>query len=149
MKSAGAKKTKSNNVDDKPSEFKDAFWIYAHRKQGSYPHRTDQSGKWLLFVSIERIDAVWEKIKLATEQGLLGDRSKVSTALKKPNFKDTGKRVICVYTYDSDDADDVRRIREELRKLGFVGKLSYKTDKDSWAGKYRSTGHTNLSKYYE
>lgn len=149
MKAKENRKPVKNDSDAKPSQFEGAFWIYARRQEGSYPHRTENSGKWLVFVPIEKIDAVWEAIKLATEQGLMGNTSKVSTAPQKPNFKETGRRVICVYTYDSDDAEDVRRIREELRKLGFVSKLSYKTDQDSWAGKYRSTGHTNISKYYE
>ncbi len=149
MKAKVDPKSDKNSSDAKPSEFKDAFWIYARRQRGTYPHRTEKSGKWLLFVPTESIDAVWEKIRRATEQGRLGNASKVSTALPKPNFKDTGKRVICVYTCDSDDADDVRQIRAELRKLGFTNKISYKTDEDSWSGKYQVTGHRNISKYYE
>ncbi len=58
-------------------------------------------------------------------------------------------RVICVYTYDYADEADVRRVREELRALGFIDKLSYKADEDTLAGKYAQLGDRNISKYRE
>lgn len=75
------RKPAKNDPDAKPSQFEGAYWIYACRQEGTYPHRAENSGKWLVFVPIEKIDSVWETIKLATEQGLLGNSSKVSTAL--------------------------------------------------------------------
>jgi len=44
---------------------------------------------------------------------------------------------------------DVKRIREELRKLGVRNKIPYKSDEDTLRGGYRVTGHTRISKYYE
>ena len=58
-----------------------------------------------------------------------------------------GKGLICVYTSDWRDQEDVMRVREALRQLGFTNKLYYKTDDDTYAGVYRFTGHTNISKY--
>jgi hypothetical protein len=44
--------------------------------------------------------------------------------------------VIVVYTADWQDHDDVRRVLRELRRLGFGGRLSYKTDAATIAGRY-------------
>jgi hypothetical protein len=134
--------------DAKPSEVRDVYWIFAFRKKGKYPEPTSRSGKWLIYVNPENVDEVWSKIKGAVEEGRLGDSAKVSTA--KPSSLATGRqRVICVYTYDWADEKDVKRIREELRKLGVTGKIPYKADQDTLKGKYRKTGYTKISKYYE
>lgn len=135
--------------DAKPSEVMDIYWIYAERKKGGYSRSTLQSGKWLVFVDAGDVDEVWAKIKRATEEGRLGDRSKVAAAKPNPNAPDPNERVICVYTHDWTDEEDVRRIREELRGLGITGKIPYKTDEDTLRGRYRVRGHTRISKYYE
>ena len=135
--------------DAKPSEVTEVYWIYASRKKGEYPNSTPRSGKWLIFSDIKVVDEVWAKIKKATEEGKLGDRAKVSTAKPNPLATDPNKKVICVYTYDWTDEVDVRRIREELRKLGVTDKIPYKSDEDTLSGKYRITGYTRISKYYE
>lgn len=132
----------------KPSEVTDVYWIYAERRKGKYPKPTPRSGKWLIFVDPEDVDEVWAKIKRAVEEGRLGDSAKVSTG--KPNPHATSRqRVICVYTYDWTDEKDVKRIREELRKLGITSKIPYKADQDTIEGKYRKMGHSKISKYYE
>jgi hypothetical protein len=135
--------------DAKPSEVTDVPWIYAIRKKGKYPKPTRRSGKWLIFVDPKNVDEVWAKIKKATEEGKLGDRAKVATAMPHPLVWDTKTKVICVYTYDWKDERDVRRIREELRKLGITNKIPYKADEDTLSGKYKITGHRRISKYYE
>jgi hypothetical protein len=127
----------------------DAYWIFAERKTGSYPEANDRSGKWLVFVPLEKIAVVWERIKKATEEGKLGDSAKVATARPNLNAADPTKKVICVYSYDWKDREDVMRIRAELRVLGIVWKIPYKADADTDAGKYRVAGHTRISKYYE
>ena len=133
----------------KPSEVTDFPWIYARRKTGSYPPATPQSGKWLIFVPFAQVDGVWATIKTATEEGKLGEGAKVATAKPNPRAKDASAKVICVYTYDWTDEDDVRRIRQELRALGITQKIPYKADQDTFDGKYQVTGHTRISKYYE
>ena len=133
----------------KPSEVSDVYWIYANRKEGKYPKATERSGKWLVFVNNKDVDEVWAKIKKATEEGKLGDSAKVATAKPNPNATNQDTKVICVYTYDWADEKDIRRVREELRKLGITNKMPYKSDKDTLSGKYRITGHTKISKYYE
>jgi hypothetical protein len=127
----------------------DVPWIYAIRKKGEYPKPTPRSGKWLIFVKPENVDEVWAKIKKAVEEGKLGDVAKVRTAMPSPLAEDSDTKVICVYTYDWTDEKDVKRIREELRKLGITNKIPYKTDENTLSGKYRITGHRKISKYYE
>ncbi len=131
----------------KPSEETVLPYVYAQRLQREYPEHTINCGKWLVFVRLSEVDEVWERIKTATEEGKLGSSAKAATAA--PNRFDPNRKVICVYTYDWTDEQDVRRIRQELRKLGITWKVAYKADYDTLQGRYRQTGHRNISKYYE
>jgi len=138
---------------EKPSISTEGYWKMAicKRQRGHYPTAKPKSGKWLIFVDRKNVDEVWAKVKTATEENKLGRLSKVSTAKSKP--ADLGyekdRHVICVYTDDWTDEKDVKRVREELRKLGITDKIPYKADEDTWSGKYRARGHTRISKYYE
>lgn len=126
-----------------PSLAERVYWIYAEStKKAKKP--TKDSGKWLIFCPTDQIDAAWNQVKDATERGMLGGKSKVST-LKGFRGKDF---VICCYTYNWKDEEDVMRVREALRELGFEKPLPYKTDADTMAGKYEATGHKNIAKYY-
>lgn len=132
-----------------PSEATDeGYWLFASRKKGEYPERGLKGGKWLLFANVNDIDELWAKIKKATEEGKLGAEAKVSTPKPKPADigHKKGEHVICVYTYDYTDEKDVKRIREELRKLGITNKIPYKSDDD---GRYAARGDKRISKYYE
>ncbi len=131
-----------------PSQVTDEYWIFAERKQGTYPLHSKNGGKWLIFVPTGRIDNVWSKIKLATEAGRLGKISKVATAKDNPNATNSSTKVICVYTHDWTDEEDVMRIRQELRHLGITRKIPYKADEDTDSGKYANQGTKNISKYY-
>lgn len=122
--------------ESNPSEVTDVYWIYAERKKGKYPKSTPRSGKWLVFEDMQDIDEVWAKIKNATEEGKLGNSAKVATARPNPRATDPNKKVICIYTYDWTVEKDVRQIRDELRKLGIIKKIPYKTDEDTLSGKY-------------
>ncbi|MFZ2975411.1 MAG: putative phosphothreonine lyase domain-containing protein [Candidatus Moraniibacteriota bacterium] len=127
-----------------------AYWIYAENKSNKYPEHTRYGGKWLLFVSAYNVNRIWMKIKKATEEGNLGGISKVATAKVNPEFPNSKVRIICVYTYDWRDENDVKRIREELRKISITRKISYKTDEDTNRGVYGATSNNKkISKYYE
>lgn len=102
----------------------DADWLFAYRKQDDYPQQAE--GKWLLHATRERIDNLWQLIALATEEGYLGSFSKVSTA-SLPDTAKTGIHVICIYTYDSDDREDIMRVRAALREMNILHLLSYQT----------------------
>jgi len=132
----------------KPSMTKDIYWIYSSNNLDNYPDTTERSGKWLIFEHISTIDDLWIKIQKALKEGKLGKIAKVSTEKPNPNAVKPDIKVICVYTYDSDDEQDVMRIRKELRSLGITKKISYKTDRATLQGKYQKYGHQKISKYY-
>ena len=133
----------------KPSEVTDVYWLFAERKKGKYPSHTSRSGKWLIFVTLNDIDRMWAKVKKATEDGKLGSCAKVATVKSNRHARGSNTKVICVYTYDWTDERDVKRIREELRKIGITNRVPYKADKNTLSGKYRLRGHKRISKYYE
>ena len=90
-----------------------------------------------------------EKIKNATEEALLGNSSKAATALPNPNAADPNLKVICVYSYDSDDREDVIRVRQVLRDLGFDRPMPSKTDKATLECRYQVNGHKRISLHHE
>lgn len=127
-----------------PSVVKKDRWIRVQRLQGEYPEPTARSGKWLVFIHNDKVDALWAKINTATEEGLLGYDSKVSTRSLRPGS--TEEHVICVYTYDWKDKEDAVRVRDALRNLGVTWLCSYKTNEDTLNLRYSSSGH-RVSKY--
>jgi hypothetical protein len=135
--------------DRRPSQVFDQYWIHAERKNDDlYPEHGERGGKWMLFIKTAEIDAWWAKIKAATESGLLGNSAKAATMRPNPNAAADTTRLICVYTYDVDDERDCLRVREALRNLGVNWKIPYKTDADTYAGKYATSG-VRVSKRYE
>lgn len=138
------------NGDDRPSKVFDRYWIYAEREDvDSYPRHSARGGKWMLFVKEDEVDEWWAKIKKATERGDLGSSAKVATMKDNANAASKETKVICVYTYDLDDASDCSRVRQTLRDLGVTWKIPYKTDADTIAGKYSRGNGVRVSKRYE
>ncbi|EMC95940.1 hypothetical protein BAUCODRAFT_509737 [Baudoinia panamericana UAMH 10762] len=78
-------------------------------------------GKWMLFPSQDDLQQTWQLVSEATSQGKLGPRSKVATY---DQSDPSGSRVICVYTYDFTDKDDVFRVLSELASLNVSPGLS-------------------------
>lgn len=132
-----------------PSLVTDEYWIRAERQIGTYPSHSERAGKWLIFIPIKDLDDTWERIRIATENGYLGASSKTATAKPNQNAVTQNQKVICVYTYDWTDRQDVMRIRDKLRQLGITWKIPYKSDEDTYAGKYSNRGSGKMSKYYE
>lgn len=119
-------------------------WLHATRQVGDYPTATERSGKWLCFTSEQDAARMWSLIAAATRSGLLGSVSDMA-----PARIGSDTRVIEVHTYDWKDADDVRRVREELRSIGYPDPIPYKTDTDTEAGIYKQTGFKRISRYFE
>lgn len=85
------------------------------------------SGKWMLFPSVNNVDSIWKTVVTAMDKGKLGDAAKVAT--------DDGSgdvRLICVYTRDFSDKEDVKRVLKTLVETGLVNEESrpiyYKCD---------------------
>ena len=101
-----------------------------------------RSGKWLLYVKPEQIDQVWTKVVDSLIAGRLGTTAKVSPLGKKPSKSEAQGTnrlpIICVYTRDFCDIDDVNRVLQELRNLGVDQHLSYKADAVTYLGIYSS-----------
>ncbi len=70
---------------------------------------------------------------------MLGISAKVSTAKPNPDSRDE-RTVIYVYTRDWADEADVMRVRERLRDLGFVDRLGYKRNIETYRGEYSEEG---------
>lgn len=99
-------------------------------------------GKWLIYRSNSEIDDVWKIIARATFDGGLGRSAKVSTAMQKNR-----RHVICVYTENYLDLENVMRVREKLRLLGFTDRLCYKPDIYTYLGIYYKTTPLSSCRY--
>jgi hypothetical protein len=96
------------------------------------------NGKWMLFPKPEDVNRVWKLVAEAVVDGRLGDTAKVAPADPPDPFgaaqKQQASHLICVYTRDFSDLDDVRRVLEELIELGLAprnaanGAIYYKAD---------------------
>jgi hypothetical protein len=111
----------------RPSDYAAVYWIEAKDQAGANPGPTSNAGEWRLRLRVETVDAVWDGVRRATEAGRLGYKSKVSTR-PAAGQADPDERLICVRTYDADDAEDIARIRRELMGLG-LDDLDYVGDK--------------------
>jgi len=131
------------STEPRPSQFTAEHYIHA---KGPEPAEGTprKPGKWMIFVTRSRVDAMWDEIRRAVQAGRLGHTAKVSTALPDPLSPDPKKHMICVYTANEDDAAEVRRVRAVLRGLGITWKIPYKSD----AGQYAGMGGP-AAKYYE
>lgn len=116
-----------------PSQETDRFWIHALNKHFSKESNPNQAGKWILYFLKEEIDSAWMSVKIATENGTLGDAAKVSTEnTTSPNYNTT-RSVIYVETYDFSDESDVFRVGAQLSvmfpsMMAREKQILYKTD---------------------
>jgi hypothetical protein len=104
----------SNQATTGPSIITAVPYIHAKRRADDYPRHTENGGKWLIFVPVSEVDKVWDSIEQSTEDDRLGGVSKVATPYPNPLAIHKEKRVICVYTSDSEDETDVMRVRADL-----------------------------------
>ena len=135
---------------DFPTNITEDYWVYASLlKQQSHPqkYKLSKSGKWLVFSDMNDHNENWQKIKRATQEGILGVGAKAATAKPNPNAPSENEKVICVYTYNWLDINDVYRVERALRKIGIDLTLFYKIDIDTLAGQYKVNGSKNISKY--
>lgn len=116
-----------------PSKEMTEYWKVDIAKH-DYPTHTEYGGKWLIYCDKKIVDNTWTLLKDTQKEGLLGNLMKVATALSAMRYK--GQHVICIYTYDSRDYNDVIRVREGLKAIGFTEPLNYKRDIETINGIY-------------
>ena len=123
-----------------PSKTTQMYWVVLDAP-GSAPEaiEDEKAGKWLIFQEPDQVDAAWKKVRDATVALELGISAKVSTAKPNPDSRDN-RKVIYVYTKDWADESDVMRVREKLRELGFVDRIGYKRNIETFAGEYAKKG---------
>lgn len=107
---------------------------------------TARTGKWLIFPGRHsaKVDALWGNIVTSTEDGKLGFSAKI----KLDDPEDTA---IMVYTADSEDHADLKRVQLEIRALleicgipaGRADQLKYKTDE---ATRQKVFSHAGLAR---
>jgi hypothetical protein len=123
-----------------PSGTTQMYWIIQEAPDISPNAIEDElAGKWLIFLPQDQVDAAWKKVRDATCANILGISAKVSTAKPNPDSRDQMK-VIYVYTADWQDEPEVMRVREELRKLGFIDRIGYKRNIETFKGEYAQKG---------
>lgn len=123
-----------------PSRTTRMFWIVQDAPEVKPDAMEDElAGKWLIFLPPERVDEAWIIVRNATCRKELGISSKVSTAKPNPDSRDSMK-VIYVYTPDWRDEQEVMRVRERLRELGFVDRIGYKRNIETYRGEYSQKG---------
>lgn len=72
----------------------------------------------MLFPTVDRVDTVWSTVVQALEDGRLGETVKVA-----PDDGSGGggqARLICVYTANFEDREDVKRVLNGLVEVGLV-----------------------------
>ena len=103
-------------------------------------------GKWMLFTSRDKAKDTWKRIAKDVTEGNLGSSAKISTLSNDSKQQ----HVICVYTRDYTDQEDVLRVRMRLRTLGFTRKLHYKADAYTYCNIYANNPwHIAPSRYSE
>jgi hypothetical protein len=98
----------------------------------------------MLFPSPQDVNRVWRIVAEAVVDGRLGDTAKVAPADPPNPFvaapKKQSSHLICVYTRDFSDLEDVKRVLEELIELGLAprnaadGAIYYKADAYTYLG---------------
>lgn len=123
-------------------------WIRVRNRKAP-PRSLDRSGKWLLYIHCPWIDGVWSRVVADVRAGLLGPDAKVSTHLPSPLARGPGQHVVCVYTADALDEDDVLRVARRLVKTADLKRktISYKTDAQTLAGEYAAGQGAPLALY--
>lgn len=130
-----------SQCDLHPSEVKKStgYWLYAiNNKYDEHTIDFDKVGKWMLFLSKDRVNSVWDKIKQAITNGDLW-QSKVS-ASEDVAANSRENHAIMIYTKDYTDLVDVINVLNFLEDSGVKAPntvIRYKTDQQTRAGVYR------------
>jgi hypothetical protein len=141
---------RKNTAPPLPTEVYGDYWIRAECVDTyNYPQPTERRGKWMIYAHVSEVDQVWITIRNAVVGGLLGSSAKVATMVYNPLEVKPGYKVICMYTYDAEDTEDVLRVLTSLREdLGILHQAFYKLDNVTRAGHYSFNSKGPVTKYW-
>lgn len=98
------------------------------------------SGKWLIFLNAEQESGMWNEICESLSHGELAKYSYQVKMALSPRFNDKlkeNRKVVCIYTSDFNNKEQVKGCLKVLRSLGFNDVMYYKTDNQTRSGLYR------------
>jgi hypothetical protein len=115
-------------------------------------------GKWLIYLSCTHVGYCWPRVRDATEEGTLGIAAKVSTDWGKGHdlvgmiaegiggWRD---HVICIYTLDWQNREDVARVGSRLAEIDAVRTqtLHYKPDAFTYSGTWAGNAPGEVAIY--
>jgi hypothetical protein len=132
-------------------------WVLTSRDDGITQHDFDPLvvGKWLFYINCHHTPQctpaqcpaalAWSSVAEATRAGRLGISVKMST---DRNLNNRGTHVICVYTEDWLNSEDVLRVADQIDSLNLTtDTLYYKPDLLTLSGRYHETGPTSIYRY--
>ncbi len=115
-------------------------------------------GKWLIYISCAHVAYCWSRVREATEAGTLGVSAKISTDWGKAHdlvgmiseglggWRD---HVVCIYTADWRDREDVARVGTRLAEIDAVRTqtLLYKPDAFTYGGTWAGSNPGQVAIY--
>jgi hypothetical protein len=117
-----------------PSKVLDEPWLSLTAPRKRFVS-SERSGKWCVYRPGDSVDAAWiQVLSLISTGGLLCAKVSTKQSVLSGGFE---QHVICVYTTDWEDREDVMRVRKVLRSVGFTERLGYKRDIDTLLGAER------------
>jgi hypothetical protein len=103
----------------------------------SSPRQADTRPQWMLFPNPKDVSRVWRLVVDGVINNRLGTTAKVA-----PDDGSERPRLICVYTRDFRDKDDIARVLQELFAIGVAGtgkSIYYKSDPYTYLNIYGET----------
>lgn len=85
------------------------------------------TGKWIIWLEKKEVDEKWGSIAKSILDGKLSSFSAKISTNGHPSTS-SGEYLVCVYTLDYSEMQEVMKVREELKNLGFTSALCYKAD---------------------
>ncbi len=113
-----------NDDQAQPSQISAVYWIEA---KAPNPQPTPRAGALVIATKIDAVDALWAKVKAATEAGELGYKAKVSTSPGRDQGM-ASDRLIHVRVADGTDEAAIQRVRAKLRDLGITADVPFVPD---------------------
>lgn len=118
----------------------ETYWLWArNNKYKNEDYDVEKIGKWMLFLTRETVNGVWDKIKQAVTNGDLWT-AKVSTC-SPGNVRET--HAVMIYTKDYTDKNDVINVLNFLESSGIASPqtiIRYNTDQQTRANIYSGGG---------